>query len=264
MRNFLILLICFFSGIIMISCVTTTENSSDVVTSSEKIQSQTSETLNNPGDSENKTGVIYNSRSLSDGPLLLGSKEYLSGPVAEFSVLYTIYFPLTGILIPDSEYRVSFGTRWQAESEKLVEDVFIERALLSEDDEGKSWWFFKVAGDGFEREYEFLVDRDWELMEMRYSVGSEVFSYIPPVDEIKNLSNGSLVYRDFKTGKEKITTPADSFYADHIILDSSEYWMTSKVTGNFVRAQLKEDQHVVLTASLLEEIKGYKTKFNSY
>jgi len=264
LRNNLILIFCFFTGFLLISCVTTTENKVDTVNSSDNSQEQTSEAVKNSTVSKSNSGVIYNSRVLSEGPLLLGSKEYLSGPVAEFSILYTIYFPLSGILIPDHDYSVSFGTRWQVESDKLVQDVFFERALLSEDDEGKSWWYFKVEGDGFEREYEFLIDADWKLIEMRFFMDGQFNSYIPSIDELNNLSNGSIVYADFKTGKENVQIPYGSYNADHIVFESSEHWMSSKVTGAFVKSVLKEDDEIILSASVIEEKEGYETILESY
>ncbi len=265
MRNSLILVFCFFTSFVLISCVTTSENTNDVPVTSEKIvEDNTKDGSSDPGQNTEKSGIIYSSRELADGPLLLGSKEHLTGPVSEFSILYTIYFPLSGILIDDNEYRISKGTRWQVVSDKLVQDVFFERALLSEDDEGRSWWYFKVEGDGFEREYEFLIDKEWKLLEMRYSLDGQIKSYVPSVDEVNNLSNGSINYEDFKVGREDVDTNLGLYSADHILVDSTELWMSSKVEGNFVKSLLKENDLVILTASIIEEKDGYVTLFNSY
>lgn len=264
MRNSLILVVCLFTGFVLISCVTTSENNSDASAASEKIEENIAEGKPETDRNPEKRGIIYNSRELADGPLLLGSKEHLTGRVSEFSILYTLYFPLSGILTTDHEYNISGGTRWQVVSDKLVQDVFFERALLSEDDEGKSWWYFKVEGDGFEREYEFLLDSEWKLLEMRYALDGQLKQYIPSVDELNNLSNGFLSYQDYRVGREAVKTDIGTFSADHIVIDSSEFWMSSKVDGRFVKSLLKEDDDVILTATIIEETKGYKTKFSSY
>ena len=259
MRYNLILIFCFLTGLLLIGCVTTADNTNSSVTYSDSAQEE-----QNSDNDGNKKGILYASRGFSDGPLLLGSNEYLSGPIAEFSILYSIYFPLSGILLSDHEYSVPSGTRWQVESQKLVEDVFFERALLSEDDEGNSWWYFKVEGDGFEREYEFLIDADWKLMEMRFSINGQIHSYVPSVDELNNLSNGSIVYGDFKTGKEVLAVPTDSYNADHIVLESSEHWMSSKITGNFIKSVLKDEENIILIATVIEEKEDYETIYKSY
>lgn len=265
MRNLFILVFCFFTGFLLISCVTNRDIISNTDIVSEKVDEPDS-----PGDSPvpakptQKRGIIYNSRSLSEGPLLLGSTEYLEGSVSEFSILYTIYFPMSGILIPDHKYNVSSGTRWKAVSDKLVQDVYFERALLNEDDEGKSWWYFKVEGDGYVREFEFLLDAEWKLMEMRYFLDGKEKSYIPSVDELNNLSNGVISYSDYKEGRETVETDLGSFTADHIVIESSEFWMSSEVIGGFVKSLLKEDDKLIATATLVEEKEGYETIFHSY
>ena len=88
MRYKLVLIFCFITGFLLISCVTTAENTNDknIVTEGEK----SIEKADISEDTVDKKGLIYTSRGLSEGPLLLGSKEYMSGPVAEFSILYTI------------------------------------------------------------------------------------------------------------------------------------------------------------------------------
>lgn len=265
MRNSLILVFCFFTSFVLISCVTTSGNNNDVSDTSENIAEDNMVEGNSDTDLDfEKTGIIYSSRKLTDGPFLLGSKEYLTGPVSEFSILYTLYFPLSGILIDDNEYRISEGTRWQVVSDKLVQDLYFERALLNEDNDGKSWWYFKVEGDGFEREYEFLLDGDWRLLEMRYSLDGQIKNYVPSVDEVNNLSNGSVNYDAFKVGRENVNTKLGIFSADHIRIDSSEFWMSSKVEGNFVKSLKKENNLVILTASIIEEKEGYVTLFDSY
>ncbi|MBI9099134.1 MAG: hypothetical protein JEY91_11685 [Spirochaetaceae bacterium] len=258
MRFYLILILCFFTGFFLISCVTTEQVA---VQTESVLPAEPDEVRAEP---EEKKGIIYSSRVLTEGPLLLGSKEHMTAPVSEFSILYTLYFPLSGIVLTDSAYRETQGTRWKVESDLLVENVYFERALLSEDDEGRSWWYFSVEGDGFEREYEFLVDSDWRLMEMRYLLDGQVKSYAPSVDELNNLSNGSIDYGAFKRGSETVETPAGRYQADHIVLESEEFWMTDRVIGHFVQSLLKEDKSVILEASLIEEKKGYGTIFNSY
>jgi hypothetical protein len=211
-----------------------------------------------------KKGIIFSSRQMTDGPLLLGSKEHMSGPVVEFSILYSLCFPLSGIVTYEDTYKESEGTRWQILSVEFDESVYFERALLSEDDDGNRWWYLLVEGDGYRREFEFLLDPLWTLVEMRYFDQGAVKVYYPSVDENKDLSNGSILYNEFKTGKESIRTASGVFLSDRIVMGSHEYWLNNGVTGSFVQSMLKEDNEIIVTASLLEEKKKYKTRMDSY
>lgn len=266
MKIILILIFCFSTLLFLGGCVSTPENAD--VTSAAPVKG---EEVSVPDEEESsvdnqvrKHGIIYAGRELSDGPLLLGSKEHLTGPVAEFSILFSIYFPLSGILKEDHQYDIASGTRWQVESAELMETVYFERALLNEDDEGKSWWYFKVEGSGFEREFEFLLDPDWKLIEMRYRHGDLVKSYFPSVEEGNDLSGGALPYSEYKVGRESIETESGSFSADHITTESSEHWMSSRVTGHFVRTVQMDGEEIILTATLVEEKEDYRTVYESY
>jgi hypothetical protein len=243
------LLICFLLISFLFGCVTTTNLSTETPP-----QSIT----------EEKSGILFSSKSLGNGPLLLGSIEHLSGSIMEFTILYGLYFPLSGILVPDHEYRIGESTRWQIISEKFKESVFFERALLNEDDEGRNWWYFMVEGDGYKREYEFLIDETWSLLELRYYDNGSVQTYIPSVDEINNLSNGPVLYENFIKNRENITVEAGTFFADHIVIDGGEYWTSRSVPGTFVKSIMKDVNSVTLSASLVEIKKDYKTKMNSY
>lgn len=211
-----------------------------------------------------KPGVIYSARSLSDGPLLLGTGESLSGPVSEFLLLFSDYFPLSGIEPPFSSYKEGEGTKWQVESDILDETVYFERALLSSDKNGDSWWYFKVEGDGFEREFEFLLDSQWILMEMRYRKDGSIFSYFPSVDENSDLASTAVDPGELIASKERIETAVGSLAADHYGSESGDVWVSSGVPGGFVRTVLKKDGNVILVANILEEKKGYETVLDSY
>jgi len=252
--------LCFITGFFFISCVTTEENTGK--TPLMKVaEEEISEKSDVPAE---KKGIIYSSRQMNDGPLLLGSKDHMSGPVVEFSILYSLYFPLSGILIPDNEYKISEGTRWQINSVKFEESVFFERALLSEDDHGNSWWYLLVEGDGYRREFEFMLDPGWTLQEMRYFDEGTIKTYYPSVDEVRDLSNGAVDYRGFKSGRETIKTDSGTYLTDHIFMESREYWMNNSVTGSFVQSVIKEDNEIVVTATLLEEKENYKTIMESF
>ncbi|MBB6482676.1 hypothetical protein [Spirochaeta isovalerica] len=210
------------------------------------------------------SGIIYSSLDLSEGPLLLGSTEYMNGPVVEFSILYTVYFALSGIDPPLSGYNPGKGTRWQVDSNKLNETVYFERALLSRDDEEKSWWFFQVEGNGFERTYEFLVNKEWKLLEMRYSTDSSVESYKPTVDENSNLYIILSKYELSGPEKVKVETPLGDFQADYYSAEGVEVWKVRRVTGSYIKTHFGDDSETNMTATLLEEKNGYETQFNSY
>lgn len=260
MRKIFRLVICCTMGLFLNSCVTTSENTGGP-TPSAAVEKEIVEGSNTPSE---KTGIIYSSRQMNDGPLLLGSKDHMSGAVVEFSILYSLYFPMSGILIPENSYKMNAGTRWHVVSDKFNESVFFERALLSEDDEGNSWWYLLVEGDGYRREFEFLLDSSWILQEMRFSDAGEIKSYFPSVDEVRDLSNGSVKYRDFQKGNETVHTDLGTYNADHIVIESREYWMNSRVTGDFIKSLIKIDDTTIAEATLIEEKKGYNTLMNSF
>ncbi len=131
---------------------------------------------------ENK-GLISVRVNNPEDPILLGTQENLVGPIAEFSTLYGLYFSIGGALSSNHGYARSEGISWTVESEISEETVLFERALLTDDDIGRSWWYFKVEGDDYTREYELLVENDFSLLELRYLQNGLVQSYIPFEDE---------------------------------------------------------------------------------
>lgn len=237
-----------------------------VTTDSGTVENTETEAVDDTKAEEDKAsdGIIYGSRALAEGPLLLGSIEHLTGPVMEFSLLFSIYFPLSGIVPPYSFYEPGDGTRWQIESEQLKEPVFFERALLSYDDEEKSWWYMKVEGDGFVREYEFLVDKEWQLQEMRYNEGDRVISYVPSVEGDSDLSGGPLDFDQMESESVSLETALGELQTDYLSSDSKEFWKSRKVTGQFVQALYRGEGEIILEASIIEEKSGYETIMSSY
>ena len=88
MQKIKVLLLCVSMGFILISCVTTVENTEDSILQENRAEDTVKETVAEDSDkSKEKNGIIYNSRELAEGPLLLGSTEHLEGPIVEFNIL---------------------------------------------------------------------------------------------------------------------------------------------------------------------------------
>ncbi|MBN2659578.1 MAG: hypothetical protein JXR86_21145 [Spirochaetales bacterium] len=261
--------VSIFFLLLFASCVTTSipvpekEPGESPSVSRESAGPAVTEESNGQADLLSETGIIYSALDRGVGPLLLGSTDYMNGPVVEFSILFSIYFPLSGIEPPFSGYSPGEGTRWQVDCDRLEESVYFERALLSRDDEDKSWWFFKIEGSGFERSYEFLVDKDWRLLEMRYLSGNAVESYRPSVDENNNLAMTLTDGEISGPEKMKLQVPLGDFQADFYSGAGGEFWKSRRVTGSYLKFH-RENEELSLTASLIEEKKGYKTTLFSY
>lgn len=273
MKRISVLFPAIIISLIHLSCVTTGDNSVEEInppvekesSGPEKTDSGEDAVSSGSESTSDKSGIIYSSRSLADGPLILGSTEYMTGPIMEYSLLYTIYFPLSGIEPPLSHYEPGTGTRWQVESDELDGTVYFERALLSVDNEMKSWWFFKVEGDGFERIYEFLIDSEWTLLEMRYrDRDMSVSTYVPSVDEEKDLLGKPLDLDDMPFETVRMDTSEGERNIEHYTSETAEYWLDESVPGTLVRSLLKRDGEVLLQADLIEIKEDYETVLGSY
>lgn len=213
---------------------------------------------------EESQGIIYSTKALTDGPHLLGSKEHMTGPIMEFSLLFSTYFPMSVVEPPLSFYQEGKGTRWVVRSKKLEEEVYFERALLSYDDEEKSWWFFKVEGDGFSRQYEFLVNENWQLLEMRYRTGNSIESFVPTVDSESDMRRGLDHIQDMEISKEELVTELGVFETEHLFSAGREYWTSDEITGRYLKSLIKKEGEIFLEAVLVEEKDGYSTVMESY
>lgn len=257
-----ILFVSLFFLLTISSCVTEPEviaGTSDKV-SKENITDQDSQSVigkEEPGD-------LYSPWELTDEPLVLGSTESLEGPIMEFSHLFSLYFPLSGIEPPYKGYKPGEGTRWQVESEQSEEIVYFERALLSIDDKDNSWWQFSLEGNGYDRSFEFLVDPDWVLLEMRYMSGTDVKVYKPSVDDEKNLLVQYLDRDSIKSERVSLETPIGKYFTDFYSFGNVKIWTSKTVIGNYLRMEVQFDEDLMLTAFLIEEKKNYKSVLGSH
>ncbi len=218
---------------------------------------------------EETHGLINIKERNVNGPLLLGATGDMNEATVEFAIMYNLYIPMSGIISEDHGYKRSEGTRWRVFSEKDGE-VFFEKALLMEGDNGRSWWYFKVDGEGFNREYEFLLENDYSLLELRYIEDGKIKRYIPYADDNEICSFREINYSDYNAGKERIKTEFGSYNSDYIVIESDdtgeseEYWVARNVPGKFIQAIYKKEDISIFIASLIEVKKGYDTKMESY
>ncbi len=271
------------SSIFFFSCVTTGNTTRENIPEEIENENQVSEsenievkedvedsaTMDIADETEDKHGFINIKERNANGPLLLGTTGDMNEATVEFAIMYNLYIPMSGIISEDHGYKRSEGTRWRVFSEKDGE-VFFEKALLMEGDNGRSWWYFKVDGEGFYREYEFLLENDYSLLELRYVEDGIIKRYIPFVDDNEICSIREINYSDYYTGKERIKTELGSYNADHIIIESDEtgeseeYWTARNIPGKFIQAIYKKEDISIFIASLIEVKKEYDTKMESY
>ncbi len=168
--------------------------------------------------------------------------------LGQFYSLYWYSFYAGGFYFDDSNYKEGEGTVWKLTSKKDPEDILIvDKSLLKVNDDGSKWWKVKYDDEGDNIIFEFLIDQDYTLVKLRFRDADtgKIKEYEPSEKDIVKYRQEDMRtvtdsdYSDWNTGAEKISTPAGTFKADHLVYteDNADYewWITEKVPGNMVK-----------------------------
>jgi hypothetical protein len=170
--------------------------------------------------------------------------------VSQFYALYWYAFAAGGFYFDDSTYEVGQGTVWSLTSSDDDEEVRLEKALLSLEDDGSKWWRVGFSQEGTELIYEYLISPEYQLIKMRFKdvgqnkVGEYVFEtgegqYGPT--EVEPITPED--YAEYRTGTASLRVGAGEYdcdvleysYADDTDKWNFTWWVSEDVPGSLVK-----------------------------
>lgn len=194
------------------------------------------------------------------------------------------------------------GLRWQfttdpAEGERQISEF--ERVYLKDMKDGTTWWRLSAENKEEAAEYEYLMDEDSNILVIRYkdSDTNEVIEYRPPTseeepDEAEDMGEESdaeltieeyesydeYEYNQYSAGKEKITVPAGTYTAEHMVSEiqddsdpenpvdlRTDWWIVESVPGGVIKyLWLDNADNSSITSELMDVLENQKTRLDSY
>jgi hypothetical protein len=194
--------------------------------------------------------------------------------VTQAQMAFNYAFSAGGLWAGQQSYKPGEYTKF----EWVMEDnqpIVMERAHLKEQDDGKQWW--RVSWEDSEGLWiwEALIDpqtsqmvrmraRDADGNEGEVPVSGQAV-YMQPAELTKESVQGATV------GKEKVTVPAGTFQADHVVYmaatgeGQAEFWLAAQVPGGVVKYLIsKKGEGTIWTSDLIDYGKQATTVLNSF
>ncbi|MCF7914682.1 MAG: hypothetical protein K9L66_05915 [Spirochaetaceae bacterium] len=172
--------------------------------------------------------------------------------VSQFYAIYWYAFAAGGFYFDDSSYEVGQGTLWSLTSYNEDEEIRLEKALLSIEDDGSKWWRVAFSREGDRLVYEYHIAPDYQLLKMRFKDVAEnkvgEYEFSKETDEAAYESAdvepiNPEDYAEYKTGTERIKVAGDTYECDVLkhtySSDSDEWnytwWASQDVPGSLVK-----------------------------
>lgn len=213
-----------------------------------------------------------------------------------YQLAYTQAFHLGGFGIDHEAFEEGEGTTWRIEAadEEEVSSFTAERALLSLEDDGTSWWYLRYTPEGGEAyEYEVRIDRELQAREMylRDPENDEVrhhefASSGVEADEEQESEEGleEAGYRtdyhhleqwdEYRTDRVSVDTGAGTFDADLLTFTPTDeeagesyryrWWVSEDVPGQLVRFEYEDlEEEGSLHGEMIELRRDYQPRLRS-
>ncbi|HKK65915.1 MAG TPA: hypothetical protein VJ967_08670 [Clostridia bacterium] len=172
--------------------------------------------------------------------------------VSQFYAIYWYAFAAGGFYFDDSTYEVGQGTVWSLSSSDETEEIRLERALLSIEDDGSKWWRVAFSREGDRLVYEYHIAPNYQLIKMYFKdvaenkVGEYEFSKQSDGAEYESADVEPITpedYAEYKTGTERINISGDTYECDVLkhtySVDSDKWsytwWASKDVPGSLVK-----------------------------
>jgi hypothetical protein len=88
--------------------------------------------------------------------------------LAQFYSLYWYTNYAGGFYFDDSNYKEGQGTEWKLSSSEDNDELIMKKALLKLNSDGSRWWQVKYAEGSDEFIYEFLLDKEYNLLKLKF------------------------------------------------------------------------------------------------
>jgi hypothetical protein len=179
-------------------------------------------------------------------------------------VIFAYAFSAGGYWMGQVAYQPGEMTKFEWKS-KDNETVELERAYLKKPEDGKEWWRASWVEQDGSWIYEALISTtDGTLLRLRAKdangntgevpVSGDTVIYMAPQELTEESIAGATV------GREKVSTPAGSFDADHVVYmavsgeGQVEWWITDNVPGGVVKYLGNDKEEGVVWTSTLKEM----------
>lgn len=222
------------------------------------------------------------------GPVAANRLQAMQANMLFTSTYYQVFF-IGGYDPAGDDFQEGEGVTWAIRSsqDRAADSATIVRALLKRESRG-SWWYMALESDGQVIEYEVLLDADYAPLEMVWAdpdsgqVLRQVFEPGQVAGPGTGEESGAMVYSSEAESlasrtTERVTVPAGSYSAEHVVFRASDYqsgeqveynwWVVESVPGNLVKFEYvvaDGSGEELLSGELTETRTDYRTKFASY
>jgi hypothetical protein len=223
---------------------------------------------------------------------------------------YALYFSYAfyGGYSYETGFAEGQGLRWRYTTkgdDGSLNSTEYERVFLKDLGDNSSWWRLEVEAQEDTMVYEYLVNQESEFLKIRFKdpETGEIVEYIPEAedemaeDEEMTLSDeeypeeveGDISEEEYESynnyeyiqvskGEEKITVPAGTFKAEHMVSEvkddtdkdhpidlQSDWWIAETVPGGVVKYIWKDNTRGdEMNSVLVDILDGQTTRMNSY
>lgn len=205
------------------------------------------------------------------------SPMYMQIYLSQFYSIYWYSFYAGGFYFDDSNYNEGQGTEWRLTSNEDKDELIIAKALLKVNDDASGWWKIKYGNGSDKIIYEFLIDKDYKLLKLRFidEDSGEVREYTATPEEIESYSTADMReisesdYKEWNKGIVNLQTDAGSFETNHLQFTESaadysyEWWISDAVPGRMVKFLWKSTGES-MTGELIKITSGNKSELNSF
>jgi len=227
---------------------------------------------------------------------------YAFDDVMLFNFAYMQVFFVGGFGSGISDYEESQGTVWKVETNDSGENSGFnaERALLKKLPDGNSWWYLRYESEGDNLEYEVLLDKDYQPLEMYYrssedpTIQHHVFEQdqtasssgegedLTPEEQqqLENAGANTYVYTGDESGQYKkdrvtVSVGAGTYQADYLVYTDTDeetgetveyhWWTTKEVPGDLVKYDwINSGNGSEVTGELVSVKKGYTSRLGAF
>ena len=194
--------------------------------------------------------------------------------VMQAQIVFLYAFSPGGLWVSTDEFQPGEYAKFKIEEDGNESDATIEKAFLKRLDNGNEWWRATWGDDEDVWIYEALLSpEEGRLLRLRAKDAngnegevpvSEGTVYSEPTEVTEESIEGA------KIGEATITTPVGTFNTDHIQYvattneGTTEWWLTPEVPGGVIKYQMKDDQEVVWTSTMIQKGDDATTVLNSF
>jgi hypothetical protein len=219
------------------------------------------------------------------------------------SLIYSQVFFAGGYGSGYDDFDEGEGVTWDVtfRDEDGSEIVRIERALLRRNNDGTAWWLLRYAAED-EEDFlsEAMIGDEYDLLKFRYldPETNTLREWVPAEEEEADTVAEEAddeteeepvdvgfyqgAYDEYMVGSERITVPAGTYQADHILIEDTytedngdgtttsysvtyEWWINEEVPGDLVKYSWNNTtDSLSISGELVSTRKGYTTELDSF